>query len=195
MLGVLRTDAVGALAAVAAAAAPAAAAAVALPVAAHAAARAVAARRGVGLRLSLLRSQRLPASPLLLLRFGPLVLQVQGRDQRTWTLAGGAGRRAAGLIGRRGFTAVASVTVHRVGLRSSGVTFAFRLLVLVRRGAGGCPSSLSAWVFTRGVAGCVHPAFHRLQFGCGVECRAPLPQDLGLRRHGGRAVGRCFSAV
>lgn len=100
VFGVLGADAVGALAAVAAAAAPAAAASVCLPVAAHAAAGAVAARGGVGLRLAFLCSERLPASSLLLLRFGPLVLQFQGRDQRPGALSGGAGCRAAGLVGR-----------------------------------------------------------------------------------------------
>lgn len=159
---VLGADAVGALAAVATAAAAAAAAAVALAVAAHAAARAVAAGR-VGLRLAFLPSERPPPSSLLLLWSGPLVLQVQGRDQRARALAGGAGRRAARLIGRRRLAAVAFVVVvYGVGLRSGGPTFAFGLLVLVRRGAGGGPGSLGARVLSRGVAGRVHPAFHCL---------------------------------
>lgn len=159
---VLGADAVGALAAVAATAASTAAAAIALAVAAHAAAGAVAARRGVGLRLALLPSKRLPASSLFLLWFGPLVLQVQGRDQRTRALAGGAGRRAARLIGRGWFAAIAFVVVYGVGLRSSGRAFAFGLLGLVRRRAGGGPGSLGARVFTGGVAGRIHPAFHCL---------------------------------
>lgn len=111
VFGVLRADAVGALAAVAAAAAPAAATSVALPVAAHAAASAVATRRGVGLGLAFLCSERLSASSLFLLWLGPLVLQVQGRNQRTGALSGRAGCRAAGLIGRRGLVAIAFIIV------------------------------------------------------------------------------------
>lgn len=90
------------------------------------------------------------------------MLQVQGRDQRTRALSGGAERRAACLIGRRWFAAVAFVVVYRVGLWSSRHTFAFSLLVLVRRRTRRGPGRLGAQVFARGVARCIDPAFHCL---------------------------------
>lgn len=100
MLGVLRADAVSTLAAVAAAAASAAASAsVAFPVAAHAAAGTVALGQRLRLRLAFLSPCRLPTPPLLFLRFRSLVLYLQGWNQRTGALSGGAGSRAACLIG------------------------------------------------------------------------------------------------
>lgn len=97
MLRVLRADAVGALAAVAAAASASAAAS---PVAAHAAAGAVAPGRGLRLGLALLSPRRLPTPSLLILCSRPLVLQIHGWNQRTGALSGGAGGRAACLVGR-----------------------------------------------------------------------------------------------
>lgn len=180
VLRVLRADAVGTLAAVAAAAASAAApAAVTLAVAAHAAAGAVSSGRGPRLGLAFFSPGRLP---VLFLRFRPLVLAFQGRDQRPGALSGGARGGTARLTGRRRFAAAAFIIrrVDRVGLRGGWYTFTFRLLVLVRRGGGGGRSSLSARFFPRGVARSVHPALHRQEFGCCIECRAPFPQNVGL---------------
>lgn len=179
VLGVLGADAV---AAAAAASAPPAAA---LAVATHAAAGAVSPGRGLRLGLALLRPRRLPTPSLLILRSTPLVLQNHGRDQRAGALSGGAGGQAARLIGRRGFAAAAFIVgkIDRVTRGGGGYTFAFRLLVLVRRG------------LSRGVAGGVHPALHRQELGRRIECRAPLAQDFGLRRQRGRAVRLSFSVL
>lgn len=137
----------GPLAAVAAAAAPAAAsAAVALAVAAHAAAGAVATRCRLSLSFAFLRPRRLPAAPVFVLRSGPLVLVLQRWNQRTGTLSGGAGRRAARLIGRYGFAATVFIIGerYRVGLGRGWNASTFRLLVFVRRGGGGSPGSFSS---------------------------------------------------